>query len=743
MKMSSDLRNLKRELILNFDLKLIDQVPSKEVIEGKWKDILSNVEEILSTGQCKKCYQEIYMNLNELLLYDIPSEIIEGMNSILKNYAHSVLEKFNEIYQSSNYFDNYNPLWQTVIDKFNLLKKILNKFEKKAYGNFQKSNIHTSFLVELKLKLKSDEKYKKFIECLIQNVIQEISNLRIKLIKKEIELNEKNINDTLSKIKLSINLLCDTGLYNQFFNTTFIEETSKFYTSTANEYINKFSLEEYLQFVDLVFKAENIIIIQHLNEISLKNTIMNLNMILIKYKKDEIFKKYYQTPSTNTTLNILNTNYELLQKIFLLFKNIKIEDEIKKQFTEYIKNCSIKIYEQYNKDYLKLFESFILFKNNVDSIISISFLNDEKFKSLGKDYLGKAINYKPNYIADYFSRYIDNLLTTEARTHTPAEINAKIDEFMTLFKLIEAKDAFENFFIKKLANRCLYNLTVLKECQTYLIEQLKNECGTFFVTKSEEMIADISNSIELSKTFNEKNSDAASTIEMNYYVLSNYSWPIDKMIPGFINSYIETHEKSFIDFYRSKNGGKSLTWHLPYSNCEIVFKGKAKSYTIQANGVHAAILLCFTRSKMSNTSKEIAAKTQLDREVVLSFINDIVKKGILIYKKDTQTYEYNTDYEGNEDTIVLINLNKEETTIKEKEEVEERTIEDRKYVIEAYVMKLLKPKKQMKIDELIDGVVNAVKFPCEREFVLSRIKQLIDNRFISEDENDKQLLKYI
>ena len=223
--------------------------------------------------------------------------------------------------------------------------------------------------------------------------------------------------------------------------------------------------------------------------------------------------------------------------------------------------------------------------------------------------------------------------------------------------------------------------------------------------------------LPISKTFNDNNADAASTIEMNYYVLSNYSWPIDKMIPGFINSYIETHEKSFIDFYRSKNRGKSLTWHLPYSNCEIVFKGKTKSYTIQANGVHAAILLCFTRSKMTNTSKEIAAKTQLDREVVLSFINDIVKKGILIYKKDTQTYEYNTNYEGNEDTIVLINLNKDETTIKEKEEVEERTIEDRKYVIEAYVMKLLKPKKQMKIDELIDGVVNAVKFPDRKSVV--------------------------
>ena len=124
-------------------------------------------------------------------------------------------------------------------------------------------------------------------------------------------------------------------------------------------------------------------------------------------------------------------------------------------------------------------------------------------------------DYKAN---EMVIQALDNLLTTEARTHTAAEINAKIDEFMTLFKLIEAKDAFENFFIKKLANRCLYNLTVLKECQTYLIEQLKHECGTFFVTKSEEMIADIANSIELSKTFNDNNADAASTIEMNYYV---------------------------------------------------------------------------------------------------------------------------------------------------------------------------------------------------------------------------------
>ena len=49
----------------------------------------------------------------------------------------------------------------------------------------------------------------------------------------------------------------------------------------------------------------------------------------------------------------------------------------------------------------------------------------------------------------------------------------------------------------------------------------------------------------------------------------------------------------------------------------------------------------------------------------------------------------------------------------------------------------------MMIEELIEGVVKAVKFPCDKDFVLSRIKQLINNRFISEDEENKNLLKYI
>ena len=62
-----------------------------------------------------------------------------------------------------------------------------------------------------------------------------------------------------------------------------------------------------------------------------------------------------------------------------------------------------------------------------------------------------------------------------------------------------------------------------------------------------------------------------------------------------------------------------------------------------------------------------------------------------------------------EDTGVNYNLKKAE----EIREVEERNTEDRKYVIDAYIMKILKHKKSLKQSDLIQGVIDSVKFPCE------------------------------
>jgi cullin 1 len=133
-------------------------------------------------------------------------------------------------------------------------------------------------------------------------------------------------------------------------------------------------------------------------------------------------------------------------------------------------------------------------------------------------------------------------------------------------------------------------------------------------------------------------------------------------------------------------------------------------------------------------------RSKLEKDVVLNYISDIVKHKILIHENDN--YVYNENFDNENDYIVLIDLNKSETTIQEKEEVEERAIEERKYIVEAYIIKLLKPKKQMKLNDLITDVVNIVRFPCEEEFVKTHINILIDNGYISKDETNPELIRY-
>ena len=174
---------------------------------------------------------------------------------------------------------------------------------------------------------------------------------------------------------------------------------------------------------------------------------------------------------------VLNENYPLMKKIYILFKNIKLEDEIKKKFSEYIITTCKSIYAKFSKDYKLFYQNIASLKKNIDKYIAESFLGEEKFKSVSKESLTKGLNQKPSLVCDIFSNYIDNILRYDTEKKPLNEIKNIIYEYMILFKYIGNKDLFENFFIKKLCIRCLFNLNKSEEAQNYLIEQLKEECG--------------------------------------------------------------------------------------------------------------------------------------------------------------------------------------------------------------------------------------------------------------------------
>ena len=777
--MSKELKNIKNDLMINFNIKDIYEPPPEQYIKDKWNDIINWLNIMLEKGNSDRCYQEIYMEIDDLLINDIPPEIINSINNILSEYAIKIKSQLNELItkKGEEFFKDFNNLWSSIIKIFNLLRKIMNKYEKLAYGTIQKNNVYEIFLFHLKSVIidskteKNDLDEKGFVKHSINEVLEQISLLReqiilnldndnknniINTIKMEIEDDNINSNKNtkfyeisqqfLEKILLLIRFYCETGIYQEYFNKLFIKYTEEYYTKKTEEYINKNSIDKYINYIEKILSFENYLIMYHLNEITLKPVVNKLNIILLSNNKNIIFNKYYSSngeSDNNNTHLILNEKYELMKKIFLLFKNIKLEEEIRKKFSDYIKKSCKDIYTKFNKNFKLFFENIELLKKNIDHYITDSFLNDEKFKSTSKESLTKGMNQKPGFICDTFSKYIDNILREKADKLPLNEIKNIINEFMILFKYIENKDLFENFFIKKLCIRCLFNLNKSEEAQNYLIEELKNECGPYFVSKSQEMISDIQASKEMSQLFNkeEKNNFY---IPINYFVLSNYTWPIDKLIKGEIKNFdIGICEKKFFEFYHKKNSGKSLFWHLPYCFGEIEMEIPKSDSTVKifGNGVHIAILKCFTKSNTSLTFKDILTKTKIEKDVIQRYIKKLISKNLLLLENDIYTVNFDINKDGKSNEISLIDFDEEEDSQND-DENEEKSIEERKFVIDAYIMKVLKQKKVMKRDDLINKVKEKMPFEERDEIINKRIEQLISNRYISKDENDTSILKY-
>ena len=792
MKIPKELKNIKCDLMINFDLKEIYEPVPDTYIKSKWDEIMAWFKLMLEKGNSEKCFQEVYMEIDDLLINDIPLEVIKSIEDILTDYSNNIKTSLNSLLdkKGEEFFKQFNELWSSITKIFNLLRKIMNKYEKLAYGNIQKNNVYEIFLYHLKSALIDSNKEsniiqelddKNFIKHSMTQILEQITLLREKLISKLDEKEKDNINEIKmdieeeinnndknskyseltqkfsEKIRLLIRFYCETGIYQEYFNKELINNTENYYRKKTDVYIDNNDIDKYINYVEEILEFENYLIINHLNEITLKPVLNKLNIILLSEKKSIIFSKYYKTSKDSQNSSeaklVLNSDYILMKKIFILFKNIKLEEEIRKKFSEYIVSTCKYIYSKFSKNYKIFYESIIALKKNIDNYITESYLSEEKFKSTSKESLTKGINQKPGYICDIFSNYIDDVLRYDADKKPLNEIKIIIDEYMTLFKYIGNKDLFENYFIKKLCIRCLYGLNKSEEAQNYLIEQLKKECGPYFVSKSQEMISDVKASQEMSTSFNEdlikkekknKNENIIN-IPINYFVLSNYTWPIDKLIGGEINNFdINKYEKKFFDFYHKKNSGKSLFWHLPYcfGEVEMELKESNNSIKIIGNGVHIAILKCFTKSQISLSLKDIIKKTKIEKDVISKYIKKLVNKNILKYEDNIYLVNFYVNKDEKNNEIMLIDYDEKEDEI-EGEENDVKNIEERKFVIDAYIMKILKQKKVMKRSELISAVSEKMIFDEKYDEIINkRIEQLIKGRFISKDEEDQSLIKY-
>ena len=248
--MNTEIKNQKNNIVLQFNEKDIFEEPSKEYLEEKWQNITNNFINILKEGKSELVFQELYNKINDLLFYDVSTTTIVIIENVLVNFSAEIKLKLKEIVSKNKeiFFKNFNEIWFNVVKHFNILRKITNRYEKKIYGNIQKNNVYAIFLDSLKESLKRNNDLK-ILNFIIEVTNEKINEFRKKIINKEIEYNKEKVDENLSKIKLVINFLSESGLYKEYFNKSFLDNSKKFYEENTSKIIQGNNLEFYITYV--------------------------------------------------------------------------------------------------------------------------------------------------------------------------------------------------------------------------------------------------------------------------------------------------------------------------------------------------------------------------------------------------------------------------------------------------------------------------------------------------------------
>jgi len=154
------------------------------------------------------------------------------------------------------------------------------------------------------------------------------------------------------------------------------------------------------------------------------------------------------------------------------------------------------------------------------------------------------MNIDPNVIAEYLAKFLDFYLKKNTGSSNATMNDEKMEKLVMdtieIFKFVNAKDVFEEFYLRGLARRLLLKKSASSEAEKIMISKLRIECSTEFGTKSDSMLKDLVESEHIMKEYKtmKGGEDALRLhnqgIETQFHVLSQGSWPIRQEVKGAI-----------------------------------------------------------------------------------------------------------------------------------------------------------------------------------------------------------------
>ncbi|XP_058570996.1 cullin-4B-like isoform X2 [Neofelis nebulosa] len=542
-------------------------------------------------------------------------------------------------------------------------------------------------------------------------------------------------------IQRLVTMLSDLRIYQESFESKFLEETSRFYAAEGRKLAQKKEIPGCLYHIKKLLEGE----VDRVRTYLCLNTQKQLITLLEKQLLGEHLSAVLQK---GLSFLLDENRIEDLSLVYQVFSRIECGFQVLLQhWIEYIKKFGSSIVINPTKD-KTMVQELLDFKDKIDFIIEASFLKNEKIIVAMKDAFETFINKRPNKPAELLAKYVDSKLRTGNKEATDEELEDLLAKVVILFRFIHEKDVFEAFYKKDLAKRLLLDKSASVDAEKSLLCKLEQECGTAFTNKLQGMFKDM----ELSKDIMiqlKQNQNIPGNIDLTVNILTMSFWPT--YIPKEIQlpPDMERLQKNFKSFYLSRHSGRKLQWQSTLGRCVLRAEFKKGKKELQVTLFQTLVLLMFNEGNRFSLEEIKVATGVEDRELRRTLQSLACGRARVLIKspkgrdvEDGDVFFCNEEFKHK---LFKIKINE----IQMKETIEERTIttqrvsQDRRYQIDAAIVRIMKIRKTLTHSVLLSELYTQLKFTLQPSDLKTRIESLIDRDYMERDKENPNEYKYI
>ncbi|KAL6444005.1 hypothetical protein ACFW04_001751 [Cataglyphis niger] len=412
--------------------------------------------------------------------------------------------------------------------------------------------------------------------------------------------------------------------------------------------------------------------------------------------------------------------------------------------------------------YTQFVESMLNVHSKYSELIRDVFKGDQSFVGALDKACSAIVNYRPApkqpvRAPELLAKYCDSLLKKSPKAASESEIEDKLRRSITVFKYVDDKDVFQKFYSRMLAKRLIHQQSQSMDAEEMMIDDLKRACGYEFTNKLHRMFTDMSVSADLNAKFTAtlREGDGENQLGTGFgvKVLQAGAWPLalpPSPGPFHVPQQLEKSIQAFETFYHMQFSGRKLTWLHHLSQGELKFNYLKKSYLVTVQTYQMALLLLFEHCD-AIPCREAAASLRLSHDQLIKHAASLVDCKIL-----NKSTEESSELE--EDTVLTLNFDYSNKRTKfrvtgvlqrdapQDAEATHRSVdEDRKMFLQAAIVRIMKSRKLLRHNQLIQEVLSQSKvtFAPSIGMIKKCIETLIDKQYIERTANSADEYSYI